>query len=148
MIEIAAPPERVWEVVMDPMRLEDWVTIHRHLGEVSSNPLQPGARIDQTLSIAGIHFHVHWTVERIEAPHTAVWEGRGPAHSVAHTRYELSADGDGGTRFEYHNEFKPPGGLLGAAASRVLVGGISEREAHRSLARLKALIEGGAAPGR
>ena len=27
-IEIDAPPERVYDVVMDPQRLEDWVTIH------------------------------------------------------------------------------------------------------------------------
>ena len=29
-IRIDAPPERVYEVVMDPRRLEDWVTIHDH----------------------------------------------------------------------------------------------------------------------
>jgi uncharacterized protein YndB with AHSA1/START domain len=28
---IAAPAERVYDVVMDPRRLGDWVTIHDHL---------------------------------------------------------------------------------------------------------------------
>jgi len=28
-IEIAAPIETVWDVVMDPERLGEWVTIHR-----------------------------------------------------------------------------------------------------------------------
>jgi hypothetical protein len=50
---------------------------------------------------------------------------------------------DGGrTRFDYENEFKAPGGIIGAAASRVLVGGVPQREATRSLQQLKALIEG------
>ena len=30
-IRIDAPPKRVYDVVMDPQRLEDWVTIHDHL---------------------------------------------------------------------------------------------------------------------
>jgi hypothetical protein len=48
---------------------------------------------------------------------------------------------NGGTRFAYENEFKPPGGIFGSAASKVLVGGVPEREAKRSLQRLKALLE-------
>ena len=30
-VEVAAPPERLYDVVMDPSRLKDWVTIHDHL---------------------------------------------------------------------------------------------------------------------
>ena len=37
----------------------------------------------------------------------------------------------------------PPGGIVGAAASRMLIGGVPEREAMRSLQRLKALLEDG-----
>jgi uncharacterized membrane protein len=47
----------------------------------------------------------------------------------------------GGTRFEYENEFKAPGGFLGAAASRMLIGGVPEREARQSLEKLKNLLE-------
>ena len=32
-IDIAAPPEEVWDVVMDAERLQEWVTIHRRLEE-------------------------------------------------------------------------------------------------------------------
>ena len=55
--------------------------------------------------------------------------------------YELQPDGENGTLFDYTNEFKPPGGPLGAVAGRVLVGGLSQREAQRSLQRLKQLVE-------
>lgn len=142
-IEIAAPPERVWAIVMDPRRLPDWVTIHHRLGDVPKQ-LRQGSQFEQTLNLRGAHLHVAWTVVEVDPPRRAVWEGRGPAHSRASIEYTLHADeAGGGTRFEYTNEFKPPGGPLGAVAGRVLVGGLSQREAQRSLQRLKQLVESG-----
>ena len=139
-IEIDAPPARVWEVVMDPQRLADWVTIHRHLGRVPAR-LRRGSTFEQTLNLRGAHLHVAWTVVDMEPPHRAVWQGQGPAHSRASIVYRLRADGENRTIFDYTNEFRPPGGALGAVAGRVLVGGLSQREAQRSLQRLKTLIE-------
>lgn len=140
VIEIDAPPERVWEVVMDPRRLADWVTIHRRLGDVPER-LRKGSTFEQTLNLRGAHLHVVWTVVDVDPPRRAVWEGQGPAHSRASIVYELHPQGDQRTRFEYTNEFKAPGGPLGAVAGRVLVGGLSQREAQRSLQRLKQLVE-------
>jgi uncharacterized protein YndB with AHSA1/START domain len=142
-IRINVPMERVWETVMDPNRLEDWVTIHRSVKDVSENPLRKGSTMEQVLHMRGVSFRVHWTVVDVSAPHVAEWEGRGPAHSRARIRYELTGEDDGQTVFEYVNEFTVPGGRLGGVASRVIVGGASEREANGSLQRLKALVERG-----
>jgi uncharacterized protein YndB with AHSA1/START domain len=139
-IAIDAPPTRVWEVVMDPHRLADWVTIHRRVGDAPAQ-LKRGSTFEQTLNLRGAHLHVVWTVVDLQAPQRAEWEGQGPAHSRASIVYELRPDGESRTIFDYTNEFKPPGGALGAVAGRVLVGGLSQREAQRSLQRLKALIE-------
>jgi uncharacterized membrane protein len=138
---IRAPVQEVWETVMDPSRLKDWVTIHRAVRDVSSNPLRRGSTMDQTLHLRGVTFRVHWTLVDVNAPNHAEWEGLGPAHSQARIRYELSADGDDATVFDYTNEFTPPGGRLGSAASKIVVGAASEREARNSLERLKALLE-------
>jgi uncharacterized protein YndB with AHSA1/START domain len=138
---IEASVDRVWETVMDPYCLEDWVTIHRSIEEVSSRPLRRGSTMDQVLHLRGVSFRVHWTLVEVNAPTHAEWTGEGPAHSRARIRYELTADGDGATRFEYTNEFTPPGGRLGTVASRVIVGAASEREAQKSLGRLKTLLE-------
>jgi uncharacterized membrane protein len=138
---IRAPVQEVWETVMDPSRLKDWVTIHRAIRDVSSNPLRRGSTMDQTLHLRGVTFRVHWTLVDVNAPSHAEWEGLGPAHSQARIRYELSADGDDATMFDYTNEFTPPGGRLGSAASKLVVGAASEREARNSLERLKALLE-------
>jgi uncharacterized protein YndB with AHSA1/START domain len=142
-IDIDAPIDRVWETVMDPSRLKDWVTIHRSLGDVSSRPLARGATMEQVLHMRGVSFHVHWTLVDVNPPNVAEWDGRGPAYSRARIRYQLSDDGDGRTLFEYTNEFTVPGGRLGTVASRVIVGAASEREANNSLVRLKALVERG-----
>jgi hypothetical protein len=83
---------------------------------------------------------VHWELVACDAGRHAEWHGRGPARSRAETEYRLTAV-DGGTRFDYRNDFKAPLGPLGAVASRAIVGGLPRREADASLRRLKALVE-------
>ncbi len=140
-IEINAPIERVWETIMDPRRLGDWVTIHKSVSDVSQKPLRQGSTMEQSLCVRGLTFRVHWTLVTVDSPRRAQWEGAGPAHSNALIRYELASDGGERTTFRYTNEFHPPGGRIGNMAGRMIVGATSEREAHNSLARLKALLE-------
>ena len=140
-IGIAAPIEQVWETVMDPTRLGDWVTIHKSVSNISDKPLRAGSTMDQSMHVRGLTFKVHWTLMAVDSPRRAEWEGGGPAHSTAVIRYELSRDGEDQTIFQYNNEFHVPGGRLGNVASRMIVGATSEREARRSLERLKALVE-------
>jgi uncharacterized membrane protein len=139
-IEIDAPMERVWETVMDPTRLGDWVTIHKSVSNVSDLPLRRGSSMEQAMHVRGLTFHVHWTLMAVDNPRHAEWEGGGPARSTAIIRYELSED-QGRTTFRYTNEFHLPGGRLGSVASRMIVGATSQREANDSLSRLKLLIE-------
>ena len=141
--KIHAPVDRVWEVVMDPDCLSEWVTIHKWVKDVSSHPMREGSTMKQCLHLRGVSFNVNWKLVDVSTPRHAEWEGQGPAHSIARIRYELKPDGDDATEFEYINEFTPPGGRLGLVASRVIVGAASEREAERSLKRLKALVEDG-----
>lgn len=140
-IEIAAPAQVVFNTIMDPGRLVDWVTIHRSLANVSPEPTRQGATMDQVLQIHGVPFKVHWTLARVNAPFEAEWQGRGPALSKARIRYLLRGPEEGPTTFEYMNEFSTPGGPLGRAASRFVVGAASEREARDSLSRLRTLLE-------
>jgi uncharacterized protein YndB with AHSA1/START domain len=139
-IQIAAPPAKVWKLVMDPNRLADWVTVHRELQHADEGPPRVGYRMDQQIHLRGVSLDVHWKLVDCRPCELAVWEGRGAARSRARTEYVLSP-ADGGTRFDYSNEFRPPLGPIGAIASRALVGGIPEREATRTLERLRAALE-------
>jgi uncharacterized membrane protein len=141
-IDIDAPPDRVYDKMLDPQSLPEWVTIHRRVNRADDGKPHEGYEMEQTLCLRGANFKVHWTLTEADRPERATWEGRGPAHSYARTAYRLVAlDGGAKTRFDYENEFKASGGLLGAAASRVIVGGVPQREATRSLQRLKTLLE-------
>jgi uncharacterized protein YndB with AHSA1/START domain len=139
-IQIAAPPRTVWDTIMDPDKLGQWVTIHRSVNVRSPDPTSEGAKMDQVLHMIGFSFKVHWTLEHVVVAREAEWHGRGPALSRAMIRYRLKESG-AGTTFDYFNEFHTPGGAVGNAASRMVVGHVPEREAQDSLARLKRLIE-------
>jgi len=134
-IHIPAPVQKVWDMVMDPNRLGDWVSIHRKLLHSDEGRPRVGFEMDQQIHMRGVSLDVHWKLVDCDPCRRAVWEGRGPARSRAHTEYVLSPERDG-TRFDYRNEFHAPLGPIGALASRALVGGIPEREAHRTLERL------------
>jgi uncharacterized protein YndB with AHSA1/START domain len=139
-ISIAAPPQRVWKMVMDPGSLERWVTIHRRLIRADDGPARQGFTMDQCIQMRGVTLDVHWRLAECEENRRAVWQGRGPARSRAQTEYRLTS-ADGGTRFDYRNEFRAPLGPVGAIVSRALIGGMPEREANRTLARLKDTLE-------
>ena len=139
-IDIDAPRGQVFDAMLDPKRLGDWVTIHRKVNDADGGEPREGFEMEQTLCLRGVNFKVKWKLTEYEPDDSATWEGRGPAHSYARTSYRLT-EVDGGTRFDYENEFHAPGGLLGAAAARALVGGASEREAKATLQKLKRLLE-------
>jgi uncharacterized protein YndB with AHSA1/START domain len=143
-VQIAAPPQKVWDVIMDPARLSEWVTIHRELREHSPPPAHAGSIMEQILHVRGADIRVHWLLVECREPHHARWEGHGPARSIAHIEYHLTAVADG-TRFDYQNEFRPPLGAVGALASRTVMGNAPRREADRSLAALRLLVEAGPA---
>jgi uncharacterized protein YndB with AHSA1/START domain len=141
-IHIQAAPATVWEIVMDPAHLSEWVTIHRRLVRAERGTPHIGYRMDQQIHMRGVTVDVHWELVECKPQRCAVWEGRGPAHSRAHTEYLLTAENDG-TRFDYRNDFHAPLGPFGAIVSRALVGGMPLREANRSLQLLRQHIEKG-----
>jgi uncharacterized membrane protein len=138
-VYIASPPERVYDVVMDPSRLEEWVTIHHHLEDAPNGRLRKGSKMTQCLKLAGKKFNVRWTVVENEPGARVVWEGRGPLGSHAHIEYGFSAN-HGRTEFSYLNEYDLPGGAFGRIAGRA-VARVTQKELEGSLQRLKSLVE-------
>ena len=136
---VAAPPKRLYDVIMDPARLQDWVTIHHHLEGSPPSPLKKGSKLTQSLKLAGKKFKVHWTVVENEPCECVQWEGRGPVASRARVEYRFKPNGDG-TDFFYLNEYDIPGGALGRFAGKA-VARVTQKELEGSLQRLKSLVE-------
>jgi carbon monoxide dehydrogenase subunit G len=140
-IRIDAPPNRVYDVVMDPQRLGDWVTIHHRLEEAPEGQLRRGSKLTQCLKLAGSKFRVRWTVVENEPCERVVWEGKGPVGSRAKVVYEFADSSDGDrTDFHYRNEYDLPGGPLGRIAGRG-VARVTQKELDATLQKLKAITE-------
>jgi carbon monoxide dehydrogenase subunit G len=140
-IEIDATPDEVYDVLTNPHCLGEWVTIQEELVQAPDPPLEAGDCVVQKMKVVGRSFEVSWDVEVADRPSRVRWAGRGPMGSVARATYELTDNGNGGTRFSYTNEYEVPGGPVGKVAGRALVSA-SGGEADATLRRLKELIEG------
>ena len=113
-IDIDAPPEKVWKLIMDPARLNEWVTIHRKIYDADDGPVARGLRGGADAGLRGAQLQGALDADRVRrARASATWEGRGPARSYARMTNRLAPNGNGGTHFEYENEFKAPGGAMG-----------------------------------
>jgi carbon monoxide dehydrogenase subunit G len=141
-IAIDAPIDEVWDLVMDPERLGDWVTIHESVFDVPDGELEQGSRFGQKMKLKGVPLKVRWLIAEMDAPRLARWEGEAAAGAKARISYELREE-DGGTVFDYENEFDMPGGKVGKLAGRAFNAASGNREAKKSLARLKELLEDG-----
>ena len=140
-IEIDATPAEVWAVVMDPSRLGDWVTAHKKVYDAPEGELSEGDSFKQKLRVVGPSFKVKWTVVEASEPTLARWKGTGPGGSAADVLYELAENGNGGTRFDYCNNFELPGGPLSMPAKSI-AGPPATKQARASLENLKKLLEG------
>ena len=141
-IEIDAPPERVWELVMDPKRLGEWVSIHEEVSDVPAGELTKGSTFGQRMKLKGVPLKVRWEVAECEAPSRARWQGEAAAGAKARISYDLS-ERDGGTVFDYENEFELPAGKVGKLAGRAFNAMSGDKEAKKSLQKLKELLEDG-----
>jgi carbon monoxide dehydrogenase subunit G len=138
-IDIHASPDAVWDVLMDPDHLGDWVTIQDELEEAPEGDLVNGSTLVQRCRVAGQRFNLRWKVVEADRPRRAVWEGQGPLGSRATVVYELHQNG-GGTHFHYTNDYRLPGGILGKVGGAAVVGA-SGHEANKTLKRLKRIVE-------
>lgn len=140
-VELSADPATVFAYLLDIERTPEWVTICKAVLHVDEGTPTPGWQCKQRYVLRGAPFVVSWTLDSLEDGKHISWSGRGPARSKASIQQDLTPLPNGGTRVRYRNEFAAPGGILGAVASRALVGDTAEQEAIRSLDRLATLLD-------
>lgn len=140
-VDLEATPEEVWEKLMDPCFLEEWVSAHREIEELPELPLGQGSTFTQKLGVGPVKFKVDWEVIEADRPSLARWVGRGPAGAEAQITYRLEPDGNGGTRFQYENDYELPGGPVGKTAGKAVGSAAGKREARKSMKKLAEYFE-------
>ncbi|MGH2380778.1 MAG: SRPBCC family protein [Candidatus Limnocylindria bacterium] len=138
--EIARSPEDIFALLTDLDRLPEWATIVIETREVSDRPLRNGCTFRQTLKVLGREVETDWRVDELEPPRHVAYAATAPAGGTL-TMRQTVAPTDGGSRVALELDYELPGGWLGELLDRRVVEQQNEREAERSLAQLKQLLE-------
>ncbi len=133
-VEIEAPPERVWEVLVDVERWPEWAETVVSVRRLDDGPLQIGSRakIDQPKIP-----ETEYVVTELEPRQWFTWVATGPGVTTT-ARHEVEAlPGGGGTRVRLAVE---QAGLLGVVMGR-FYRGMTDRYLANEAAGLKARCE-------
>jgi uncharacterized membrane protein len=134
-IEIAASPERVWEVLSDVEYWPEWTESVTFARRLEDGPLRPGSRT--RLKQPRLP-EAEWVVTELEPGRSFTWVSTGPARNTA--RHDIEALPGGGSRVRLGFE---SAGLLGALVGR-LYGGMIKRYIGMEAEGLKRRAESGA----
>ena len=137
MIEIAASPERVWEVLSDVEYWPEWTQSVTLARRVDDGPIRPGSRT--RLKQPRLP-ETEWVVTDLEPGRSFTWvsTGSGVRTTASH---DIEALPGGGSRVRLRIE---QAGLLGAVVGR-LYKGLTERYLAMEAEGLKRRVESGAA---
>jgi uncharacterized membrane protein len=95
-IDVAAPPDRVWEVLVDVERWPEWTQSVSAVRLLDDGPLAVGSRVE--VSQPSIPTGTY-TVTTLESGRSFIWEQRQPGSKVS-AHHECVALPAGGTRVE------------------------------------------------
>jgi len=135
-VEIARPPEDVFELLSDIERLPEWQTsaVEAH----TEGPLAEGSRVREKRRLFGRELDTELEVVAYEPPGRLTLRSLGGPVKFT-VDHELVAGG-GGTQLRFVAEAQP-GGLL--RLTEPVLARTAEQEFHRDFDRLKALLESG-----
>jgi uncharacterized protein YndB with AHSA1/START domain len=118
LVEVEAPPERVWAVVSDPRKLSHW---DRHVESVEGIPaggLAEGVRYTAVMRFMAVRGHVEAVVMEWEPPHRSVIHLHGLLDATVTTTVE-PLPGDR-SLLKHMVEYQFRGGAIGEFAARSL----------------------------
>jgi carbon monoxide dehydrogenase subunit G len=135
-VEVARPPEDVFELLSDIERLPEWQAsaVEAH----TQGPLAEGSRITEKRRVLGREVDTELEVVAFEPPRRLTLHSLGGPVKFT-VDHELVPHG-GGTQLRFLAEARP-GGLL--KLTEPVLARTAEQEFHRDFDRLKALLESG-----
>jgi uncharacterized protein YndB with AHSA1/START domain len=143
-VEVAAPPERVWELLSDLRRMRDWSPELVAMVPLGRGGLRPGQWYLGLNRRKAVVWPTRSVVAELEPGRVLAWDTRS---SGARWVWELEPDGTGGTRVVHRRPVPRRLTMLSRVFAPVALGGsvghADELEAgmRRTAARLKAAAE-------
>ena len=135
-VEIARPPEEIFEILSDIERLPEWQTsaVEAH----TEGPLAEGSRVTEKRRLLGREVDTELEVVAFQPPRRLTLRSLGGPVKFT-VDHELVAHG-GGAQLRFLAEARP-GGLL--RLTEPVLARTAEQEFHRDFDRLKELLESG-----
>jgi uncharacterized protein YndB with AHSA1/START domain len=140
-IEVAAPPQRVFDVLSDIPNHGSWANQKAGLAvkPVSGGPLAVGSTFHSEQTFAGKHHEADIKVTKVSAPTTLAFEAhQGGKKPVVYTSTFSLTPADGGTLVERTLEPNPAGLVVAIAKPAI------KADMMKALKNLKAKVESGA----
>ncbi|MBE1496130.1 carbon monoxide dehydrogenase subunit G [Amycolatopsis lexingtonensis] len=135
--EFAVAPEKVWAVISDPKRFEEWLTVHTKWKEEPPAVLAKGATMAEVLTIMGMANTITFTVEEYDAPNSTRFSGAGMAGAKITFTLSVVAQGPDASVATVDAEFvsQMMVGAIGGAVERA-----TTKELTASLDNLEKLV--------
>ncbi|WP_458691031.1 type II toxin-antitoxin system Rv0910 family toxin [Nocardia tengchongensis] len=135
--EFPVSQDKVWAVISDPRRFEEWLTVHTKWKSEPPAELSQGATMAEVLTIMGMANTIDFTVEEYDAPHTTKFSGTGMAGAKITFTLSVAPKGDDAAVTTIDAEFisQMMVGAIGGAIERA-----TTKELDASLTKLTALL--------
>jgi uncharacterized protein YndB with AHSA1/START domain len=136
-VDIAAPPESIWEYIAAPGTYEEWLTIHTKWKSDVPATFSVGDTADEVVTMLGMANTISWKVAECEAPSKLTITGTGMAGVTTTFALSVESDGNGGSSANIDAEFE---GQLVVGALGKAVEKDAQVNLDASLAKLSELV--------
>jgi carbon monoxide dehydrogenase subunit G len=137
-IDIDAPAERVFAILIDPKRIPDYTPAVINIEDIRQTERQIDDSFRVIYSVLGLHFPMIFTVTVSEQPTKRIMHFEGGMKGTWTWRLEPH---EHGTRLTTAIEYKMAGGILGKTINAVLVERMNEKNVERQQDHLKLISE-------
>ncbi|MGY1983512.1 type II toxin-antitoxin system Rv0910 family toxin [Nocardia gipuzkoensis] len=125
-LDIDATQEKVWAVISDLSRFEDWNTLHTRWEGGPPTALEQGVRITEVVTIKGIVDTIEFNTTDFQPPRSISLSGLGSTGSTVSLDFRVDPRGQEGCTVTLHIVFTssmlfgPMGKLIGRAFRKQL----------------------------
>ena len=135
---INVPWEQVDAVALDPLRLPEWFAGVEQAEPDGVYP-QPGGSVKLTYQVAGVKFAVTMTTLELVPGQYVTYRLEGMIKGISTWSHRPEG---GGTWLTASFDYEVPGGGVGQVLDKLLIERMNADNLEKSLANLKALVEG------